>query len=196
MNQRGRTQGESRPQSAFQFGCVAGAEGGHAKAFGQRHEVGVGEVGGDQSIAEPLGLDAADVAEGAVVEHDHHHRQFVMHRGGQLRGLVHEPAVAADRNDSATGKGRLGTQRGPVGPAQIVLMAGGKITARGSDGKRQPADEADLCHILDDHAILRQGGPDGAKKAHLRLLTAQAVGEPRLRGGDILARPASAAPRR
>ena len=34
------------------------------------HEIRIGEVAGDQPVAELLLLDAADVAEGAVVEHD------------------------------------------------------------------------------------------------------------------------------
>ena len=79
-------------------------------------EVGVGEVAGDQPVAELLGLDAAHVAEGAVVEHHRHHRQRVAHGGGQFLRLVHEPAVAADappRRDRAAPPAPPAPRRSP-----------------------------------------------------------------------------------
>ena len=43
---------------------------GCAEALGEFDEIRVGQVAGDQAIAELLLLDAADIAEGAIVEHD------------------------------------------------------------------------------------------------------------------------------
>ena len=64
---------------------VAGAERRHAEALGEFDEVRVGQVAGDQPVAVLLLLDAAHVAERAIVEHHDDNRQLVAHRGGQFR---------------------------------------------------------------------------------------------------------------
>ena len=68
-----------------------------AEALGELHEIRIGEVAGDQPVAELLLLDAAHVAEGAVGEHDRDQRNAVAHRGRQLVRGEHEAAVAGDR---------------------------------------------------------------------------------------------------
>ena len=58
------------PQRRAQFLRAARPLGRGAEAFGEVDEIRIGEVAGDQPVAELLLLDAAHVAEGAVVEHD------------------------------------------------------------------------------------------------------------------------------
>ena len=49
------------------------------------HEIRIGEIARDQPVAVVLLLDAAHVAESAVVEHDDGERNAVAHGGGESR---------------------------------------------------------------------------------------------------------------
>ena len=87
--------GKRAPQRGAQLLRRARALGGGAEAFGESHEIRIGEIAGDQPVAELLLLDAAHVAEGAVGEHDGRERNAVAHRGRHFVGREHEAAVAA-----------------------------------------------------------------------------------------------------
>ena len=62
------------------------------------------------AAAELVLLDAADVAEGAVVEHHGDQRIRVLDGGGQLLQAELEPAVAVDRDDAAARIADLGAE--------------------------------------------------------------------------------------
>ncbi len=86
-------------RSAARSSCgVRARSAGGAEAFGESDEIGIGEVAGDQPVAEALLLDAPHIAEGAVGEHDGDERDAVAHRGRHLVAGEHEAAVAADRH--------------------------------------------------------------------------------------------------
>ena len=81
----GSRRGEGAPRAPRRSSCGrARAPAGGAEAFGELDEIRIGEVAGDQPVAEVLLLDAAHIAEGAVVEHDRHQRNAVAHRGRHL----------------------------------------------------------------------------------------------------------------
>ena len=147
---------------------VDGAIGAGAETFGEFHEVRVGQVGGDQAVAVLLLLDAADIAERAVVEHHRDHRQAMAHGGGEFLRLIHEAAIAGDQHHAAVGHRRLRAEGDAEAPAEIVLIAAGKIEARRLHRESETAGEADLRDVLHENAVLRQGGADRAQEAELR----------------------------
>ena len=90
------------------------------------HEIRIGEVAGNQPIAELLLLDAPHIAESAVGEHDRHQRDAVAHGGGELVAGVEKSAVAVDREHRNVRPRVLRAERGGIAPAEIVLVAGRK----------------------------------------------------------------------
>ena len=84
-------------------------------------EVRIGQIRGDQPVAEALLLDAPHIAEGAVVEHHGDQRNAVADRCGKLVAGIEEAAVAADREHRRVGPRALRTERGGIAPAEIVL---------------------------------------------------------------------------
>ena len=80
----GSRRAKAAPQRGAQFRRAARAPAGGAEAFGVFDEIRIGEVGGDQPVAEALLLDAAHIAEGAVDEHDGDQRNAVAHGGRHL----------------------------------------------------------------------------------------------------------------
>ncbi len=80
-----------RSAQLLRIACALGLG---AEALRVAYEIGIGEVARDQAVAVGLFLDAPDIAEGAVVEHDHGERDAVAHRGGELVRREQEAAVA------------------------------------------------------------------------------------------------------
>ena len=105
---------------------------------------------------EALLLQELHIAEGAIVEDDDHDRQVVLHGGGEFLHLVHEAAVARDRDDRAAGHGRLRAERGSVAPAEIVLIARREKGARRIGREGEAARKADLRDLVDENAVVRQ----------------------------------------
>ena len=112
-----------------------------AEALRIAHEIGIGEIAGDQAIAELLLLDAPHVAEGAVVEHDDGQRDAMADSGGKLVGSEEKPAVTRDREHRHIGARVLRAERGGIAPAQIVLIAGRKEGSRLVDRQQKPRGE-------------------------------------------------------
>ena len=71
-----------------------------------------------QPVAVQRLLHVAHVAVGAVVEHDHHHRDAVAHRARELLHVEHEAAVAGDRDDRHIAERVLGAERGRRRPSR------------------------------------------------------------------------------
>src|SRR5213080_3222947 len=82
----------------FQRGAESGrsgdARGGDAEGFGELHKIRVDQVGGYHAAVEALDLVAPYVAVSIVVEHQRHHTDVELHRGGKLLHAEHEAAVA------------------------------------------------------------------------------------------------------
>ena len=82
------------------------------------------------------------------------------HRGRHFGCREHEAAVAGDRQHRHVAPGVLRTERGGKAAAQIVLIAGRQEGARPIDRESEPRGEAELCHLVDKNAVLRQLGAD------------------------------------
>ena len=149
----------------FRRTCRAHRHG--AEAFRELDEIRVGEVVCDLP-AEALLLDAADVAEGAVVEQHRDQRNTMAHRGRHFGCREHEAAVAGDRQHRHVAPGILRAERGGKAVAQIVLIAGRQEGARPIHRKGEPRGEAELCHLVDKNAVLRQLGANCRKIVELR----------------------------
>src|SRR5208282_4146631 len=148
---------------------VARAEAGDAERLRELQEVGVREIAGDRAVAVLLLLDAPDVAEAAVVEDHDDDGQIVLTGGRELAHLVEEAAVAGNGEHRLGGLGRLDAEGCAEAPAEIVLVAGRKEGARLEHRKGEAGDEADLRHLVDEDAVLRERRPDRLEEAQLRL---------------------------
>ena len=157
----------SRSAAPNSCGVRARAAGG-AETFGVFDEIGIGEVGGDQAVAEAFLLDAADIAEGAVDKHNRHQWNAVADGGRHLVAGVKEAAVAVDRQHRHIRPRLLRAERGGIAPAEIVLIAGRQESARLVDRHGEARDKADLRDFVDENAVLRQRGADGLEESELR----------------------------
>jgi len=159
--------GKSASERRAQPGRVLGALGGGAEALRKPQEIRIGEIAGDQAVAELSGLKATHIAEATVIEHDGDQRNAVVEGRGQFVCREHEAAVARNGKRRHIGPSVLSAERGRVAPAEIVLIAGRKESARRVDREGEAGDEADLGHLVDEDAVLRQFGPDGIEEGEL-----------------------------
>ncbi len=155
MHKTRRVRRERLAQRVLQHLRRRRAPGAHSEALCECNEIWVGQVAGDQPVAVLLALDAPHIAERAVVEYHRYDRQLVSHRRCQLLRLVHESAIAGDRNHLTSRQRSLRAERDAIAPAQRILMPGRKICPRRIDGERQAAGEPDLSDILNVNPIIR-----------------------------------------
>ena len=126
--------GASRASACSRASCrssgLSAAMREHAEAVGEADEVRVDQVARDHAVAVELALHAPDVAVGAVVEHDRHDGDAVLHGGRELLDVVHEAAVAVERDHRALGPRDLGAERGRIAVAERALVAARQVLAR------------------------------------------------------------------
>ena len=77
------------------------------------------------------GLDAPHVAVGAVVDQDDHHRDAVLHGGGQFLRVEQEAAVAGDRNDRHIRARDFDPDRRRHAPPERALVARRDVACAG-----------------------------------------------------------------
>ena len=92
----------------------------------------------------------------------------MLHRGRQLGHVVHEAAVAVQRQHRHVGVGDLGAERGGVTAAQRALVAAGHHGARPVDRQADPGHIAHLGQLIDHDTVVRQRLADHLEKGHLR----------------------------
>ena len=95
------------------------------------------------------------VAVGAVVEHHRRPPRGCGRRGGELLTLIHEAAVAGDRDHLRRARD-LGAERGRVAPAECALVAGRQEGARLLRPERRRGGVAHLRELVDEQALLGQ----------------------------------------
>ena len=128
--------GEGAPQRLPQIIRSLRAHRRGAEAFGEGNEIGIGEVAGNEAVAVVFLLDAADIAERAVVEYHRHQRNAMTHGGCHLVCREQKAAVAADRQHRHVAPRVLRAERRGEAVAEIVLVAGRNISAWAMNRKR------------------------------------------------------------
>ena len=135
---------------------------------------------------EGLLLDALDVAEGVVVEDHPNQRDVVQLHRRQLLHVVHEAAVAVDRDDLLVRVADLHPQRGGEAVAERPLVAGADEGALLVDREADRREVADLRALVDQDAVLRQLAADRLGVGRLRLDLVELVGDLLLQPGQLL----------
>ena len=181
----GRSRAKASRSRASSSAGVQRAVGGHAERLGEPHEVRVVQPGRDLPVPVRLPLDAAHVAERAVVEHHHDHGDAVQRGRRQLHRLVGEAAVARDAQDRTARARGLGAQRRAVAVAQVVLVAREEQAAAPAPGKAMRAAKPSLRDLIHQDAVRRQRRAHGAQEAHLRLQPRQALRQPGAVAGQL-----------
>src|SRR6516162_10043596 len=141
---------------------------GEAKAFRHLREVGVVQIDPYQPVVVILLLHAPDIAVRAIGKDDRNDIDAVFGRSRQFLNIVHEAAIARDRDNGAVGPTNLGAERGRKAEAQGALVTAMDVGARVVDRKSHPPDIADLRQILDINAFVRQLGADRLEIGALR----------------------------
>ncbi len=122
-------------------------------------------------VAELLLLHALDVAIGAVVEHCADERDLVLDRSRQLVAGEQEATVTGDDERLAVAtrlERSLGAEAMGVAGAEGAGRAGRQQRAWPSEVEREVRGEADLRHVLDQHAVVRQHVADRCEVVELR----------------------------
>src|SRR5262245_12736567 len=128
---------------------------GGAKALRHLREIRVVQIDPDQTVAVILFLHAADIAVSAVGENDRHDVDAVFDRGRKLLDVVHEPAIARDRNHGEVRPAQIGAERRRKAETQSALVAAMDVGERVIDRERHASDISDLRQIFDIDSFVR-----------------------------------------
>src|SRR6185437_4917566 len=139
-----------------------------AETVGELHEIGVGQIAGDDAVAVILFLAALHIAEGVIVEDDEGHAPLVPHRRSELLYLEHEAAIASDADDRPVGARGLRAERRAEAPAERALIGHGQEGARCVSLPEKADDVADLRYLVDEDAVFGQLGAQRRDISRLR----------------------------
>ena len=134
--------GDGGVQGRSQLGDGGDAGGAEAVGVEQLGEVGVDQVGGEETVTETVLLVLLQHSPGVVVEHQDDRVDAVLGGGGEFLEVVLEAAVAGDADHRAVGLADLGAQAsgeseaetGPAVGVHVLAWAVDGQTARGATG--------------------------------------------------------------
>src|SRR5262245_47662642 len=101
-----------------------GSPSGRAETFRIFDEIWIGQVAGDQPVAELLLLNSTDIAKCAINKYKRDQWDAVPDCGGEFIAGIEKSAIAVDRKDRDVGSRMLRAECGRIAPTEIILIAG------------------------------------------------------------------------